>query len=231
MATFLLTTEPTNSRKNMLMKKTTIFLCTLFMVLSKSFSQGDSVQTSQPFMPLQVATIDAKVVSKSVQLIWSVTSNEDARSFEVERADDGGDFKKIGGKLSLGRPGTESYEFVDALPKQNIPFAYRIKIIGRDGSHVYSDLRSVKVNDEIIRCKLKQNPVRNTIDLEVISAEAGNIQLSVYTNYGQKISSETAKLSTGLNNLSLSPQNLLPGIHRLVLETGSERKVISFVKE
>ena len=231
MATFLLTTEPASCRKNMLMKKTAIFLCTLFIILSKTFSQGDSIQTLQPPMPLQVSAIDAKVISKSVQLVWSVTSNEDAKNFEVERADDGGDFKKIGGKLSLGRPGTESYEFVDALPKQNISFAYRIKIIAKDGSYVYSDLRSVKINDEIIRCKLKQNPVRNTIDVEVISAEAGNIQLSVYTSYGHKVITETAKLSAGINNLSLSPQNLVSGIHRLVLETGSERKVISFVKE
>jgi hypothetical protein len=106
-----------------------------------------------------------------------------------------------------------------------------VKIIAKDGTFSYSELRSVKLDDEIIRCRLKQNPVRSTIQAEVITAEAGNLQVSVYTNYGQKVLSETAKLSAGTNNLSFSSQNLLPGLHRLVLETGSERKVISFVKE
>ena len=117
------------------------------------------------------------------------------------------------------------------MPKPNIAFTYRVKINGKDGSASYSDLRIAKVDDEIIRCKLKQNPVRNSIDAEVISAETGNMQVSIVTAYGQKIMTETAKLTAGVNHLTFSSQNLLPGLHRLVLETGSERKVISFMKE
>lgn len=231
MAIFLLTTEPNSSRKNLLMKKATIFLCALFVIFSKTFSQGDSVQTLPALLPLQVMSIDAKVINQNVQLLWTVTSNEDAKSFEVERSDDGGEYKKIGGRLPVGSSGSVSYEFVDAMPRKNISYSYRIKIIAKDGAPTYSELTAIKVADEIIRCKLKQNPVRNKIEAEVISANAGNIQISVYTNYGQKVLTETAKLSSGINNLSLSSQNLLPGLHRLVLETGSERKVISFVKE
>lgn len=231
MAIFLQTTEPTTSRKNLLMKKATIFLCTLFVIFSKTFSQGDSVQSLPELLPLQVMSLDAKLINKNVQLLWKVSSNEEAKSFEVERSDDGGEYKKIGGRLSIGNTGTISYEFVDAMPRENKTYAYRIRIVAKDGSYSYSELRAIKVYDEIIRCRLKQNPVRNTIDAEVISAEAGNLQVSVYTNFGQKVLSETAKLTAGINNLSFSSHNLLPGIHRLVLETGSERKVISFVKE
>lgn len=212
------------------MKRTTTFLCALFLIFSETFSQGDSFPAS-PVLPLQVMSVDTRIINDNIQLVWTVSSNEDARSFEVERSDDGENFKKIGGKLSLGHAGIESYEFVDALPKKNVGFSYRIKIVAKDGSSVYSDLRFVKINDEIIRCRLKQNPVRNTIDIEVISATAGNLQLSVYTNYGQKMVTETAKLVNGVNHLSLSSQNLLPGLHRLILETGSERKVVSFIKE
>jgi hypothetical protein len=213
------------------MKKTTICLCTIFILLTRTFSQEDTAQVLRSILPLQVMSIDAKVINKNVQLLWTVNSNEDAKSFEVERADDGGEYKKIGGRLPIGNSGTASYEFVDAMPKKNIAFSYRVKIIAKDGSSTYSDLRHAKVDDEIIRCRLKQNPVRNNIEAEVISAETGNLQVSVYTNFGQKVISETAKLTSGVNHLSYSSQNLLPGLHRLVLETGSERKVISFVKE
>ena len=231
MATFLLTTEPTNSRKTLLMKKTAIFLCTLFIIFSKSFSQGDSVQTLPSLLPLQVVNLDVKVINKNVQLLWTVTSNEDARSFEVERSDDGDEYKKIGGRLPVNQAGVVLYEFVDAMPRENKSYSYRVRILAKDGTTAYSELHAVKLADDIIRCKLKQNPVRNSIDAEVISASTGNLQISVYTNFGQRVLSETAKLSAGLNNLSFSSQHLLPGIHRLVLETGSERKVISFVKE
>ena len=76
-----------------------------------------------------------------------------------------------------------------------------------------------------------KNPVHNSIDAEVISTEAGKIQVSVFTNYGQKVLSETVKISVGSNLLSFSSENLQPGLHRLVLETGTDRKVFSFVKE
>lgn len=231
MAIFLLTTEPTTSRKNLLMKKATIFLCSLFIIFSKSFSQGDSLPTMHVLIPLQVVSLEAKVINKNVQLLWTVNSNEEARSFEVERSDDGSDYKKIGGRLPVNDSGVVLYEFVDAMPRENKTYSYRVRILAKDGTTSYSELNAVKVNDDIIRCKLKQNPVRNSIDAEVISANTGNLQVSVFTNFGQRVLSETAKLSTGVNNLSFSSQNLLPGIHRLVLETGTERKVITFVKE
>jgi len=213
------------------MKRTTIFLFTLLFLLNKSFSQDDTAQVLRTILPLKVMNIEANVVNKNVQLLWTVSSNEDARNFEIERADSGGEFKKVGGKLATVNNGEAAYEFVDAMPRKNVAFSYRVKINGKDGTTSFSELCFAKIGEELIQCKLKQNPVRNSIDAEVVSTEAANIQVSIFTNYGQKVLSETARLSTGINNLSFSSQNLLPGLHRLVLESGSERKVISFVKE
>ncbi|RYZ27825.1 MAG: hypothetical protein EOO10_11520 [Chitinophagaceae bacterium] len=213
------------------MKRTTIFLFTLLFLLTKSFSQEDTAQVLRTILPLKVTNIEAIVVNKNVQLLWTVSSNEDARNFEVERADGGGEYIKIGGRLSTGNTGEASYEFVDAMPRKNVSFAYRVKINGKDGTTILSELCFARVGEEAIQCRLKQNPVRNSIEAEVVSTEAGNIQVSIFTSYGQKVLSEVAKLTTGVNYLSFSSQNLLPGIHRLVLERGSERKVISFVKE
>jgi hypothetical protein len=213
------------------MSKATLLLC-LFLAMSVlAFSQPDSAQAVQVYQSLQIKSLDVNVINKNVQLIWTVNTNEEVRSFEVERADDGQEYKKIGGKLSLSQAGKESYEFVDALPKRNIPLSYRVKILGKDGSTVYSGLRTVKVDNEELKCKLKQNPVRQVIELEVVAPGKTDLQATVYTNYGQKVASETARLTMGVNNFSISSQSLLPGLHRLVLETGSERKVISFVKE
>src|SRR5215204_2058483 len=62
MAIFLLTTEPTHSYKYMLMTRTAVFLCTLLFILTRTFSQEDSTQVLKKFLPLQIASIDAKVV-------------------------------------------------------------------------------------------------------------------------------------------------------------------------
>ena len=131
----------------------------------------------------------------------------------------------------MAKEGKTAYEFVDALPKKNASLSYRVKIISKDGSSVYSNVQNTRIEETALQCKLKQNPVHQTIDVDLVSPKEGNLQVSVYTAYGQKLIEQTAMLSAGKNSLSLSSQNLLPGLHRLVLETGTERKVISFVKE
>lgn len=226
----MLTTEPRSNRKTSAVKNTVALFLLLFG-FTQSFAQQDSAQNTALFLPLRVASLNVAVVSKSVQLQWTVSSNEDAKTFEIERADENGTFKKVGSKLAASHNGSASYEFVDALPKKNIALAYRVKIISKDGADVYSGVQSTRIEDDALRCKLKQNPVRAAVEVEVISPEAANLQTSIYTAYGQKVASETTRLSVGTNLLSFSSQNLLPGLHRLVLESGGKRTVISFVKE
>ena len=132
---------------------------------------------------------------------------------------------------ATGKEGKTNYEFVDALPKKNAGLSYRIKTVAKDGSSVYSNVQNTRVEEAVLQYKLKQNPVHQSIEVEIISPSDVSLQASIYTAYGQKAFVQTTKLFSGVNLLSLSSQNLLPGLHRLVLETGNERKVISFVKE
>jgi hypothetical protein len=48
---------------------------------------------------------------------------------------------------------------------------------------------------------------------------------------GQQVASQTFRLTTGANHLSVSAQTMLQGLYQLVVEAGNERKVISFIKE
>ena len=227
----MLTTEPQSHSRKSLMKKAAFSLFLLFCVLIKAVSQPDSSQVAQSFLPLLVMNFDAKIINKNVQLQWTVTNNEDVKNFEIERAEDDNGFQKIGGKLSTGKEGKTNYEFVDALPKKNAGLSYRIKTVAKDGSSVYSNVQNTRVEEAVLQYKLKQNPVHQSIEVEIISPSDVSLQASIYTAYGQKAFVQTTKLFSGVNLLSLSSQNLLPGLHRLVLETGNERKVISFVKE
>lgn len=213
----------------MLMKKPFLLLSAL-LIFTTAFCQLDSAQI-RSFLPLQVVSFDAKVVNRNVQLIWTISRNEEVKGYEIERAIANGNYDKIGGRLSSGQEGAMLYEFVDALPKTNIDFHYRVKVLAKDGSFLYSDLRQVKIEEGVLQFKLKQNPVRNLVQVDIKSVEAGQLQATIYTSAGQRILTETVKLATGLNQVSISSQNLLPGLHRLVLELGKERKVISFVKE
>ena len=198
------------------------------ILFAKMYAQEDST-TVLP--SATVAFFQVQAVDKVVLLKWSVEQSEEFKCFDIERADDGLHFIKIGSKLAISKSTNEDYDFVDATPKQNISLRYRLKLISKDGFASYSDFRETKMLTDQLAVRLKQNPVRNAIDLEVNSFSARDVTVVIVSQAGQQISSQPVRLATGLNQLSFSTQTLLRGIYRLVVDAGTERKTISFIKE
>ena len=178
-----------------------------------------------------VAFFQVQAVDRVVVLKWSVEQSEEFKCFDIERADDGLHFIKIGSKLAITKSADSDYDFVDATPKKDVSLRYRLKLISKDGFSSYSDFRETKLQADQFLLRLKQNPVRNTIDLEVNAFAAREASFSIVSQAGQPVSSQTVHLVAGVNQLSLSTQNLLQGLYRLVVDAGTERKTISFIKE
>ena len=208
----------------MLMKKT-ILLFSALLFLVQTNAQQDSLQSLQA----GIVSFNAKLINQNVQLVWTVGTNEEIKSFEVERLEKDSVFKKIGGRLPLASAGTSRYEFVDAMVR-NTGFFYRVKAIRKDGTIYTSELLFPKGADGPT-FKLKQNPVRNSVDFEVTCTEAVTVASTIYTVDGVKLATQTTSLPAQASLLSISSQSLKAGVYRLALDTGKERKVFSFVKE
>jgi hypothetical protein len=222
----LLTTEPLNKRP--LMKKFLLFLmaCACF---ARMQAQGDSAAIA--LSSASLSFFQALPVDNVILLKWSTGQTEEYKSFDVERSDDGVNFIKIGSKLAISKTGNAGYDFVDATPKRNVVLRYRLKAISRDGFVSYSELREAKTADPPLAVRLKQNPVRNNIALTVNTFSSKEVSIAVVSQGGQQMASQAFRLSAGANQLSVSSQSLTPGLYQLVVEAGTERKVISFIKE
>jgi hypothetical protein len=211
----------------MLMKKC-MLTWMVFFLFAGSYAQEDSTLV---LPSASLAFFQVQAVDKVVLLKWSVEQTEDLKSFDIERAEDGLHFNKIGSKLAISKSANQDYDFVDATPKKNTGLRYRLKLISKDGFVSYSDFKETKMQVEQLVVRLKQNPVRSSIDIEVNASAAQEASVAIVSQAGQQVASQTVRLSTGANQLSLSTQSLLQGIYRLVVDTGSERKTLSFIKE
>ncbi len=189
------------------------------------------VQGAATVLPLQLVRFTAQTVDKVVQLKWAVEQNEEIKSFDVERSDNGATYTKVGSRLALNRTGGVSYEFVDATPKKNTGLLYRLKLIGRDGTELYSDLKMVRVDEGEVVVKMKQNPVRNQLDFDISATENGRAVVSVISSAGQRVLMQNIRLASGQNPVSMPVASLATGVYQLVVEAGSKSKIISFVKE
>lgn len=71
-------------------------------------------------------------------LSWSISSNEDANRFELERSQDGKDFIMAALIFGTDKAGTESYQFLEK-EKYSRTYYYRIRIIGKNGKEKFSE--------------------------------------------------------------------------------------------
>lgn len=157
---YLPTTEPLGSSPTSAMKNpvSLVFALLLFSVCS---AQTDSLTGVPVAQPLSIASFSATPLDKNIQLVWTVTGNEDAKSFVVERSDVQSVWARIGGKLASGKVGGAGYEFIDAMPKANAVYTYRLIAVGKDGSVLYSAPQGLSVNSAFA-CALKKIPFNST---------------------------------------------------------------------
>lgn len=208
------------------MKNCLLFLAAFFY-LTESRAQSDTTAVS----PAPLAFFQVQAVDKVVLLKWSVPETDDFKSFDIERSEDGVNFIKVGSKLAISKGSHADYDFVDATPKQNVSLRYRLKLISKDGIGAYSDFKEARVSDMQIAIRLKQNPVRNNIEIELTTTSAKQASIVVVSQSGLQLASQTFRLANGVNLLTLSAQSLLQGLYQLVVEAGAERKTLSFIKE
>lgn len=209
------------------MKKYMLFI-TAILLYTATYAQEDStvVPAQNSLLSFQVQAVEKVVVLK-----WTIEEGWAYKSFEVERSDDGINFKKVGSRLGISKNSEGGFDFVDATPIKGAALQYRLKLISTDGIVAYSENKEAKVAAIQWSVRLKQNPVRNNIEFEIDAAKAEQAAVAVVSNAGQQIITQTFRLSAGKNGLTLSSQGMQQGIYQLIVQTGNERKTISFIKE
>jgi hypothetical protein len=210
-----------------LMKKCLLSLLA-FLLLSNTQAQEDSTAASPPGSLL---SFQVQAVEKIVLLKWIIEKGWEYKSFEIERANDGINFIKVGSRLGISKNSEGGFDFVDATPEKGTPLYYRLKMISIDGLVSYSENKETKIADVQWAVRLKQNPVRNAIELEIDAAKARQTSVAVVSNAGQQFITRTFRLTVGKTGLTLSSQELRPGLYQLIVQIGNDRKTMSFIKE
>lgn len=209
--------------------KNCLFLLLAICFFTAGQAQPDSTDTlaAPPAFDLEVQAVD-----KVVLLKWTLAYSEDLKGFDIERAENGeNNFVKVGSKLAISKGSDATYDFVDATPKRNVALRYRLKLIAQNGSISYSDFRETRLAEVSFSVRLKQNPIRENLEMEVVTTAAKQASIIVISTGGLQVAAQTFRLTEGANQLSL-PAGMFPkGMYQLAVEAGNERKSLPFIKE
>ncbi len=186
------------------------------------------------FLPVELLTLYGQVHERTNQIFWVTSSEENSKSFEIERSLHlNEDFEKIGELVAAGHS-TESlsYDFIDENPFGK--GYYRLKMIDLDGSFEYSNTILLQRETDFFEMAVVfPNPTKDNLNvhLEIDDNETGELEYSIFDVLGKKYYSNILTYQQGRISFSLDTSHLPPGIYTILLDKNGRKKIArKFIK-
>jgi hypothetical protein len=173
-------------------------------------------------LPVKLYSFNAIMENSNVELSWITEQEINASHFEVERSENGKDYKPIAVVFAAGSSDNKvNYKYsdnIDALSSGVIN--YRLKMVDIDGKYTYSNVRVIHISrkmEQSLAILTYPNPVSNELHITLPAAwQAQKVSFELMANNGSSIidiestsSSQTeainvSKLATGFYILKVS---------------------------
>ena len=170
-------------------------------------------------LPLYLVDFNvSKTPGNDVMVSWITTSEVNVSRYEVEASLNGTTFYKAGTVSSKGNTYPTRYNFQDvALNKTGTHF-YRLKMIDKDGSFTYSEVKSIKFSDIKSLINVFPNPADKILNMTLNSETLENVTLAISNLQGQTLLQKGKVLEKGLNTITEDIHNLSKGTYIVTIK-------------
>lgn len=181
-----------------------------------------------PALPVQLIHFSYTGASAGYhQLEWELDEVEHLNKVILEKSLPERDFIQAETFLQTSASGLADYFYREPA---NSPYKFfRLKIINSDGSHFYSPVITINQESSYQMNKIWPNPTEGILHIQLSSAEVHATSYVIYNSYGAAVKKGAFRLSAGVNYLSISLEDLPPGIYYLQTK-GRDAVSFSFVK-
>jgi hypothetical protein len=172
--------------------------------------------------PVNFINLTAKREGSAIKVDWTVASEKNIVSYDIERSIDGKQFDKAG---SVTAANASSYSWVDVHPFTATNY-YRIRSIDGNGSSKLSNIVRVKLIGAS-EFSIYPNPVKDKeLVLSITSATRGTYTIRLINSSGQSVYSTSFEYNGGTftKKIALSP-TLQAGIYQVEIINGNEKNV------
>ncbi len=210
---------------------------------TKDFSEfwlNNGGMDKQTPLPVELVSFTVKKTNNKKDVIaeWKTVSEQNVARFEIEVAKGNSDYQngrfvKIGEVVSPGNSNAErNYSFTDAETGKNGVRYYRLKIVDRDNSFVYSPVRPVVFDDEI-KWQVFPNPSTGAYNFTYQLNQGESMMLKVYDVTGRLVK-QTNLTGNGFvqtMEIDLTPVKYVPGVYLLIAESVEKKYNIRLIKQ
>lgn len=197
-------------------------------IYNRALTLTEIVRLNAFVLPSKLGDFSATLEQQGVRLKWETLTEQNSSHFEIQRSADGTTFSSVGNVTATGDAGTRSlYSFSDQQPLNGNNF-YRIKMVDKDGSFVYSRVLIVRNDKTLMTIRAFPNPVSDVLQVQLPSQQAGKVQLSIVDPLGKTVYTKWTEANT---TLSIPVTALPKGFYNIVAVAGNQQQTTSFIKQ
>ena len=171
--------------------------------------------------------------NNKVTLQWRVENNETTDLFEVQRSDNGIEFKTIAIVFTSEKTSIEDYMFYETINSFD-KVMYRLKMIDKRNEVSYSKIlvfqSKLTTNNNSI--KIIGNPVSDKLTFNYTASVSQVIDVKIYDMSGRMMMSNKITSLEGNNMISFPlASTIKPNVYLVEVNNGTETQTAKFVKQ
>lgn len=170
-------------------------------------------------LPVELTSFNASCEDEGIVLNWSTASENNSSHFDIEKSENGTDWRVIGSVQAAGNSAQDiHYSFLDS-EKLNGANYYRLNQVDIDGNNkFYGPIQANCESEEYINSY--PNPSKNEFNLLLKTKSNGSATLKIVDATGVIVSNKGIQLNDGINLFTIH-EKLNSGIYFIQILTDS----------
>ncbi len=177
------------------------------------------IENTDITLPLKIISFNGKSQPSQNLLSWQTSSEIKLSHFELEKSNNGTEFKLLGKVNALNKPA--EYSFVDKQPSELLNY-YRLKSVNNNGTSEYTKIVILEGSSTAAIVGLPYpNPTESgESQIELSVPKAGTWTMKTFDATGIELSAKNINLTKGLNNILVNTKG--KGVFMIQLKNGSQ---------
>ncbi|MCU7547485.1 T9SS type A sorting domain-containing protein [Chitinophagaceae bacterium LB-8] len=183
-------------------------------------------------LPVHFVSISATKNSHGVQVVWTVSDEQNVKVYEVEKSINGSRYTKIGEvAFKTTNDAIKKYQFLDASPVGNTAY-YRIRQVDHDSKFMFSSVVSISATETGSKLSVHPNPVYSEASIVIGVKEDQKTMYVLSDMQGKILIRNKIELLKGQNVIPAdSFRRLLAGTYVLMVQADGGVLQTKFIKQ
>ncbi len=164
-------------------------------------------------VPVTFSKFNAQCHEKGASITWSTATEQNSKQFDIERSDDGINWRVIGSVPAAGNSNAErNYNYLDL---EGGAALYRIRQKDFDGRSIITDIKRTDCKSSDVNVALYPIPTRDNLTVVIRSDKDMRTDLQIVDMKGSVLRRMPTQINKGNNTINLSVSELPAGQYML----------------